>query len=98
MKDSDSPTAAHAIAIVRERLKAAQDRRTRGSAETPPVGSHVAGFTPAVRQTPKPIELEVADTQWGGTVFDSVPRRDEHSAAHRGSICPSTCASFSLQR
>ncbi len=74
MKDSDSPDGARAIALVRERLKAARDRRTAVSAEAPPVGSRTgAEAAPAVRQPPVPVGIEVADTQWGETVFDSTP-------------------------
>ena len=72
MKDSDSPDGARAIALVRERLKAARDCRTDASAEAPPVGSRTgADAAPAVRQPPGPVGVETADTLWRDTVFDS---------------------------
>lgn len=74
MKDADSPDGARAIALVRERLKAARDRRTGVLAEAPPVGSRIGtGATPSVRPPPGPVGVETADTKWGDTVFDSTP-------------------------
>ena len=73
MNDADSPDGARAVALVRERLKAARDRRTGVSAEAPSVDARTAGVRPAVRPPPGLIEAEMADTQWGDTVFDSTP-------------------------
>ena len=72
MKDSGSPDGARAIAFVRERLKAARDRRTDASAEAPHVGSRTgADAAPAVGQPPRPVGFETADALWRDTVFDS---------------------------
>lgn len=73
MKGPDSPDWAGAIGLVRDRLKAARDRRTRAAAETPLVGSRTAGFLPALLHIPEPVELGAADTQWGDTEFESSP-------------------------
>lgn len=81
MKDSDSPDVTNAIAFVRERLKAARDRRFAASAEAQPAGSRTgADAPPAVRQPLAPVVSETADTQWGDTVFDSTPSRDERGS------------------